>query len=451
MATARTTRRGMLRATASMAAGAGVPLLAGCAPNPPAAGGDTPPPSQQPVTLRYLARGSQANLDIQRQGIEEFQKAHPRITVEMEVASNYLQKLQTELASGTTSDVAFTAMGSFRVVAKQGGLVALDPFMARDVKPGDYYEYALESGRYNGKTYVFPYDGGTYALAFNKDLFDTAQIKYPDDTWTWDQYVEVATRLTLDQNGRRADESGFDPSRIAQYGSVSIRGNYWYWVWANGGEILSKDKSKSTLDTPVALDTIQWIADLHTKRVIMPTPAYPEADPAAVGGDRGYTAGRVALCPHGRWRVSEYRRVAEFPWDVAAMPSGKAGRIGYGWFSGMSIIRDTKAPAESWELCKYWGGEAGQGLLAERGQNVPAMPRLANSDLFLKSSPPANNKAYLEAIKDARIHPTAYIIESTEYNDILNPVLNAIWKGEQAAKSAIPPLIPQLNAVLAQG
>ena len=59
------------------------------------------------------------------------------IKVELEAAADYLQKLQTELASGTGSNVAFTAMGSFRVLAEQGGLLELDPFMARNFKKGD--------------------------------------------------------------------------------------------------------------------------------------------------------------------------------------------------------------------------------------------------------------------------------------------------------------------------
>jgi len=363
----------------------------------------------------------------------------------MEAATDYLQKLLTELASGATSDVSFTAMGSFRVIAKQGGLVELDPFMARDVKKGDYYEYAIDSGKYKGKYYAFPYDGGTYALAYNKDLLDKEQVKYPDDTWTWDKYVEVAARLTIDRNGRRATERGFDPTQIVQYGSYAMRGEYWYYIWANGGDILTPDKTRSTLDSKIALDTIQWLADLNTKRVIMPSLAYPDPNPT------GFESGRIALQPHGRWSVATYRQLGKFAWDVAPMPKGKAGRIGYGWFSGMSIVRGTKYPAEAWEFCKFCGTDPGQKVLAETGQTVPPMPRLANSDLFLRSSPPYNNKAYLEAIASVRIHPTAYIIESTEYNNTINPVLNQVWKGEKTAQSAIPPLIPQLNAILARG
>jgi multiple sugar transport system substrate-binding protein len=193
------------------------------------------------------------------------------------------------------------------------------------------------------------------------------------------------------------------------------------------------------------LDTIQWIADLATKQVIMPSTLYPDANPT------GFESGRIALQPHGRWSVATYRQLGTFNWDVAPMPKGKAGRIGYGWFSGMSILQTSKVPAEAWELCKFCGTDPGQTVLAEVGQTVPPMPRLANGDLFLKSSPPANNKAYLEAIANARIYPSAYIINTTDYNNILTPVLNAIWKGDTTAKATIPPIIAQLNAVLANG
>ena len=446
-----TTRRVVMRAAGGVAAVVGLLSLVRCGAGQSAPAADAPRPSGQAVTLRYLARGSQANLDIQRNGVAAFEQANPKIKIQFDVATNYFEKLRTELASGDTSDVAFTAQGGAQALANDGGLMAMDPFIARDVKPGDYYDYALESGRHKGKSYVFPYDGGTFALAYNKQLFDNAQLPYPDDTWTWEKYAQVAARLTVDRNGKRADDSGFDPRQIAQYGSTSIRGDYWYYIWANGGDILTKDKQKSTLDSREALDTIQWLADLHTKRVIMPSPKFPEADPAAVAGDVGFTAGRVALSPHGRWRVSEYRRLAQFAWDVAPMPKGKAGRAAYGWFSGMSIISGSKAAAEAWEFCKFWGSEPGQRLVTERGQAVPAMPKLATGPLFLTSSPPTNNKAYLEAIKDARQPPAAYILDGAAYGEILNPVLNAIWAGEQVAHVGIPPLVSQLNSVLARG
>jgi multiple sugar transport system substrate-binding protein len=442
------TRRGLLGPAAGMV---GL-LAAACAGREAARTSSAPSPSGQPVRLRYMGRGTIANQDLQKAGLAEFQAAQPKIAVEFEAPAQFLPALLAQIAGGDAVDVAYTAIGNFRGLAKQGGLVELDPFIARDIKKADYYEYALESVRYNGKYFAFPYDGGTWALAYNKEHFDKAQVKYPDDTWTWDTYAATAARLTVDQGGRRSGDSGFDPAQVAQYGSApSLREHWWYHVWANGGEVLSADRKKAVLDSPAALETIQWIADLGTRRVVMPTPAYPEADMVAVNGDAGFTAGRVAMAAHGRWRVPEIRRLAKFEWDVAPMPKGKAARLGYGWYSGMSIVNGTKHPAEAWEVARFFGTEAGQRDLVVGGLNVPPLQKMANTDVFLKSTPPANNRAYLDAIANSRLTlPGPYVIEPDKWNAVLNPALNAIWAGRQTAQAAIPPLIAALNDVLGQ-
>lgn len=442
------TRRGALAASLSALT---VPALAAC--QLPGRPQDTnvPRPTGQPVTLRYLGRGSQSNQDLQRSILAQFKTAQPKINVEMEVAANFQTTLLAQLASGDPADLAYTNVANFRVVAKQGGLIDLDPYVARDLKRTDFYEFALASGTYNGKLYALAYDGGTFALAYNRDLFTKAQIQPPDDTWTWHTYANTAAKLTIDHNGRRADEGGFDPAHITQYGSSSFMPDYWYYIWANGGDILTPDKKRSALDQPGALETLQWIADLHTRRVVMPSPAFPDPDTASVAGDVGYTSGRVAMTLQGRWRVPEFRRLARFAWDVAPMPKGKVGRIGYGYYSGMSLLHPAKHPGEAWELAKHFGTEPGQRLATEGGLNVPSVQRLATGDVFQKSTPPSNNRAYLDAINNARLFQACYIVDIDKYNAILNPVLANLWKGAVTARTAIPPLVPQLNDVLLQG
>ena len=38
-------------------------------------------------------------------------------------------------------------------------------------------------------------------MYYNKDMFDKYKLPYPDETWDWDKYLEVAKKLTLDTNG----------------------------------------------------------------------------------------------------------------------------------------------------------------------------------------------------------------------------------------------------------
>ena len=137
-------RRSLLSAAA---AALGPVLGAACAGPEGAQTGGAPTPTGQPVKLRYMGRGTIANQELQKAGLAEFQKRQPKITVEMEAPAQFLPALLAQIAGGDAVDVAYTAIGNFRGLAKQGGLVALDPFVARDVKRGDYYEYALEFGQ----------------------------------------------------------------------------------------------------------------------------------------------------------------------------------------------------------------------------------------------------------------------------------------------------------------
>ena len=56
-------------------------------------------------------------------------------------------------------------------------------------------------------------------------------------------------RLTVDQNGKRGDEPGFDKDNVAVYGAA-MNVDQWYiyvpMVLAEGGQFVSDDLSKST-------------------------------------------------------------------------------------------------------------------------------------------------------------------------------------------------------------
>lgn len=85
-------------------------------------------------------------------------------------------------------------------------------------------------------------------LYYNKDMFDAANEPYPsaDKPYTWEAFVEVARRLTLDKNGKHPGEDGFDKDNIVQYGAFV---NNWSWqmevcALPNGGEWFFRDGRK---------------------------------------------------------------------------------------------------------------------------------------------------------------------------------------------------------------
>lgn len=437
-----TATRRLLLARTGAAAAAG--LLAACGPR--TGGGEQKP--TQAATITFMNRGDPAAFAVHDKVVAAFMQKTPQIKVTAEpTTGNWVEKLTTQLAAGNAPDTVMCAFGGFLPFCKRGDLLVLDAFLSkeRDVRTADWYPLALESMKYKGKIFNMPYNGGTYALFYNKDIFDQQRIRYPDDTWTWDKYVEVATQLTTSANGRRGNEAGFDGSNVTIYGAANIQGepSWWYWLWVHGTDLYTNNNKEVNLRDPKALDAIQWIVDTHKKRI---WPSVLVRDPQPVG----FRQGNVAMSPLGHWNVARVR-TDPFRWDVAPVPKTKDGkRIALGWYSGNGVVRTTKFPEASWEFLKFFGGTEGQRTMGVAGLTLPAIRKVAESDEIIKATPPDNQRAFLTEIDRARIHIGWNITEIRDWNDTLNPELTKVWSGEAKAKDVLPPLVPRLNEVLAR-
>ena len=85
------------------------------------------------------------------------------------------------------------------------------------------YEQPLEL---DGRRYALPSDNAQYGLYYNRALFDAynaahpdAPLRYPDETWTWEDLRRAARRLTE----RDASAAGIEPEKRtdSSFSSVS--------------------------------------------------------------------------------------------------------------------------------------------------------------------------------------------------------------------------------------
>lgn len=88
-----------------------------------------------------------------------------------------------------------------------------------------------------GDQLAIPKDIDTCAVWYNKTMFDEAGVEYPSADWTWDDFREIAKKLTNPEKN--------------QYGTAITPGAYqesWYsTIYAYGGEVLSEDKKLQDL------------------------------------------------------------------------------------------------------------------------------------------------------------------------------------------------------------
>lgn len=426
-------------------------VLGACAvpvPPPPAAEPEAAAPAEEAAegvaTITWAMWGSPAEVATHQAVADAFMETHPDIKVEIysEPWSDYFTKMQTLWASGDSAaipDVLF--LWPTPRYAAEGVLENLDPWIEKaGYDLADYWPALLESAMYDGSVYGFPRDISVEALYYNKDIFDEAGVAYPDDTWTWDDLLAAAEKLTV------VEGSG----RVARYALGMEGGKYQLWVGQNHGAILDdmRNPSKCTIDQPEAVEAIQFFADMMNNNYAMRSQSLNQA-----GGDAAvFASGQVAMIIQNASRVSQFNE-AGMNYDVAVVPIPEGGQRsasagGAAWV--MSSASDNKEAA--WTFLSWLQStDGGQYLYTASGEIFPALQSTARSDAFLNAGvPPANRQAFLTEGENAKVGRFGYFPEWGEMSgSIIDPTLEQIWAGDASAEEVLPGLCEQINAFLA--
>src|SRR6185436_10919924 len=190
------------------------------------------------ATISYSIWGDPQEIKNQQAIVDAFHAANPKITVKVDVSDwdPYWDKLQTSLAGGAAPDVFAMDGPLFPDYQTRDVLLDLKPFIDRDgYDLGQLAGQAVADFKTPDGQFGVPRDLNVVALYYNKKMFDTAGIPYPDDTWDWAKLTEVAKKLTIKGADGKTKQWGF-------YTETTDMENYWSeLVWQNGVDIISAD------------------------------------------------------------------------------------------------------------------------------------------------------------------------------------------------------------------
>ena len=385
-------------------------------------------PESNVVTLRMFVWGSAADELKWNAKLKDFYKVHPNVKVRLEYVVNErtLQKLLIATAGNKAPDASVISSMWFVPAASKGLLEDLGPYVAkdRDFDLDDFYPEVINGwGKYHGKLYAIPAGVDVCAMFYNKTMFDKYHVPYPDETWDWNDYLEAAKKLTRDTDG---------DGKIDQWGTTQ---NWWQsYVWENGGEIISKDKTRCLLDQPAAYDALQWMADLRNKYHVAPT----AKDMADISSVKMFTNGQTGMYFSGSWAVPLYFDKdikGSFEYDVAPVPKGPVCRATFYGGASYAVLRGSKNKELAWELVKFMVSKQSLRDRAIKEQVIPSRISVAQSNAFLNlPGPPKHRKVFLDAIAYGRTIPAVPCSE--EMNSIIGNELNNLQIGNEDAESA---------------
>jgi multiple sugar transport system substrate-binding protein len=387
------------------------------------------------ATITYSIWGDPQELKNQQAIVDAFHVANPKITVKVTVSDwePYWDKLQTSIAGGDAPDVFAMDGPLFPDYQSRDVLLDLKPLIDRDgYDLGQLADQAVADFTTPGGQFGVPRDLNVVALYYNKKMFDTAGIPYPDDTWDWAKLTDVAKRLTL-KSGSKTTQWGF-------YTETTDMENYWSeLVWQNGGDIISADHKTSLVGSDQAAGGMQFLQDLIWKDKVMPDASITDAL-----GD-AFEQGQAAMEANGSWLVATHQ-AAGLDFGIAPLPKGPAGQATSINPTGAVVYKGTKNPDAAWAFVKYLASPAAQTQLMQLKASLPANKSVLAGP-FATSFGGANVLA--DAIAYAHIKPSF-----KGYNDWTTALqteldANVFNEAKKTARQALTDVLPSLDKILA--
>ena len=384
--------------------------------------------------------------------------------------ADYWSKLAAGFISNTAPDVFTNHLSKYAQFVDLNVLYPLDELEAtKGIADGDYISGLAElwKGR-DGHRYGAPKDWDTVGFFYNRKVTQAADITDEQlATMDWNptdggSFERILAHLTVDANGIRGDEPGFDKNNVVTYalaGSHSGYNNFGQTQWSPftgsiGWEFTNRNPwgDRFNFDDPRFQDTLDWYFGLAEKGYMAPFAVAGNLG-NAFGGDKQLGAGKAVMALNGDWMISTFYKLTDAdgqPLDIgiAPTPIGPDGHRA-SMFNGLadSVSRQSTNPEAASKWVAFLAGEQCQKIVGESGVVFPARPTGTDAALAAHAAAGRDVTAFTDQVKDGTtfLFPVTY--SAADIVAYLRPTLDAIYLGKKDS-SAMTEVNNQINDLL---
>jgi multiple sugar transport system substrate-binding protein len=447
----RASRRQLLRAggATALAAGLGPAVLTGCGGS-----GDTGGGGGQ---LSFMYWGSA----FEKKAIDEMLKKYggehkgTKVDPMFVPVANYPTKVSSLVAANTPPDLGYLGTSQMYDLAQKDLILNLFPYVEKypalkDRLPSSYFWYGKDKLAANQLAM------GVQILYYNTDAFKAAGVDpapfTAETAWSWDDFVQAADKLTVDQNGKHPSEDGFDAGKIKQFGTIAPfgGGGLYSMLRSNGADMVNDDGTKFALDSAAAVDVLKKLQDLIYVHRVAPTPAQ-------LGKNAPTTAvqlqtKRVAMVIDGNWQMLDLME-GKVPFGVAVLPKFQESLTMTGGAAG-AIFAKTKHPEEAIELYLYYNDPEHVDLFKD-GLWAPLQKKYYTDEAeidkwVLKDKYPPNFRtAVVDTTAKHGVTDWGQQMKNSErIHQVLDPAIEQISLNKGAPIDIVKALKPKMQALL---
>jgi len=310
----------------------------------------------------------------------DFEKENPGVILREENipdSNDYVSKISLAYVAKAEPDIVTLDASSAALFIDSGIVTDLTPLAQTDPNfhLDDYFPNVLNIARRGDKLYAIPQDFTPMVVYYNKKLFDKAGVPYPTSNWNFEQFREVAKKLTIPSSNPAKQQFGFAFTNWVP--------GWIMWIWNNGGDNLSPDGSRAVgyMDSPKTVKAVTYL-----EQMVRDGLAPSISQTAALGVDP-FANGQAAMAISGHWSMIGYSAAPKGPdgkpkitWDdlgVVALPHNTPTSQTVMYEAGYGIGAHCKHRDLAWKFIQYMTSHAVQSIYQQSGIAVCARKDVA--------------------------------------------------------------------------
>ncbi|MEX1656615.1 sugar ABC transporter substrate-binding protein [Streptomyces pseudovenezuelae] len=396
---------------------------------------------------------------------KDFEQRNPGLHVKITQLGwdDYWTKLTASFIAGTEPDVFTDHIQKFGQFAD---LKVLEPLDDLGIDESAYQPgLAANWMGQDGHRYGSPKDWDTVALFYNKKMTDAAGLtaaQLNDLAWNpgdGGSFEKAVAHLTVDRNGRRGDEPGFDKNHVKVYGLATNGGGdgdgqtQWSTFTASAGWSYTDKKrwgTKYKYDSPAYQSAVKWYFGLAKKGYMAPFTDYNSQSNQA---NTQVAAGKAATAFDGAWMISTYAGFKGLDMRTAVTPEGPTGKRAT-MMNGLadSITKNARNKEGARKWVKYLASDECQRTVGGYGIVFPATPDGTAAAVAAYRKKGIDVTAFTEPVADKKDFTTfSYPITNyaADVYALMHPAMQDIF-GNGRSVTSLDQTNDQINLILSQ-
>ncbi|MHC0037724.1 ABC transporter substrate-binding protein [Pseudoneobacillus sp. C159] len=295
----------------------------------------------EPVTLSYAHwnLGTEEENNLERLMLAAFKDKYPHITIELNETvntSDWNGTLATAASAGDMPDVF--ALPQIPLALSNDWLLDATDLAANDADFATIPEAVRDSATYNGKLFAIPSAQHFLGYFVNKDVFNAANLDYPEFGTSLEDFVTGVKTVTNVNNGVVGLNHPF--SVVDWYPAAANHDMGWYTL---------KD-GHYALDSKEFINAVNQAKEFATNGYSYDTLSDEQkAKFKGEDGEQAWVQGGIALKWDGSWAATNVSENATFDWDFIGIPGGVTAVAN----DFVGISKTTEHPEEAYLFAKW--------------------------------------------------------------------------------------------------